>query len=301
MLGEAHVLEPAGGGGGDHLLQRAAPVTRPLRMDVQVSADVVDGHQVRQAVLGRRLHLADPFPDLRRHEVHAEGGVHLLLGGGGDDLAGLRVLQPVLVEQPAGGHRPLPQVDVVLLRPGEVDAGGAELPRGDHPDVDLQPAVGQHRGLGWAGGDHLGRHRQGGRRLHHRRRLIGGDHDVDVPDGVAEAAEASAHLHLGHPVEGGEVGGALPGDGQRLDDRGAPVLAVEPEPLDRPRPSSPRTSAPTREAPVPARRRWRRAGRRRCGPGARSGGGPPSSDQRPGSGSAGRTPVGTGRAASPAG
>ena len=128
-----------------HLLERVAPVGE-RRVAVQVAADVADLDQLRQLAVGRRGDLAVALAQLGLDVGEAEPLVDLLLGRVALDLAGLDLDDPVLGDREPLLDRPLAQLDVVLGRAGEVLEQVAVGVRGDDPQVDRDPVVGDDPG-----------------------------------------------------------------------------------------------------------------------------------------------------------
>ena len=161
MVGDRQVLVAPGRRRRQHRLQRLPAVTRQVGVHVQVAAQVALLDRPGQGPRAGQLDLAVVLPQLGRDPGQAEGGVHLLLRGGGDDPAGGRLGQAVLAERPPSVDGQLAQADVVRLRPGEVQRRRPVLPGLHHPQVDLHARRGHDRRLAGAVGDHLGddRHR----------------------------------------------------------------------------------------------------------------------------------------------
>ena len=149
--------------------------------------------------------LAGVFAHLRRYGAKPELLVNLLFraaGGQEPRVAGLflGVEEAVLVETQAAVDCPLPQHDIVLLAPGEVEQGGRELGVAHHPEVALDAAFRQDAGLGIALGDDPQQPRLAGEPVEHPRGRLRGGHQVNVPDHLPAAAEAprqAAARHLG--------------------------------------------------------------------------------------------------------
>jgi hypothetical protein len=98
----------------EHLLQGREPVGQP-RVRVEVAPHLLPGEDLGQSALERGLHLSTVLAQRRRDPRQPETLVDLLLGPGDDQVSGLRVEEPVLVELQslADGH--LADPDVVGL------------------------------------------------------------------------------------------------------------------------------------------------------------------------------------------
>ncbi len=201
-------------------------------MIVEIAADVIEGHEVGQRPVGRRLDLTGVLPHHRRDELEIEGRVDVRLGLTGDDFIGLRVEQPVLVEESTAVDGTLAKHDVVGLGAREVHDCRTELFGGDHPDVDLKSLPIEDRGLGVTVADHARCHRMIGDEGHDGDRIGAGDGDVDVANGLRMPSEAPAVLHPLHAWQLFELGNEPPGDRECFGDRRATVLAVEAEAID---------------------------------------------------------------------
>ena len=127
VVGDGQHAVAARARGGDHLLERRAPVARHRRVHVEVADHAPIGSRQRAALGG--LDLARVLAQHRRDERQAERRVDLLLGLAGDDLAALELGERVLVQRQAARERALAQLDVVALRAGEVEQRRAELVR----------------------------------------------------------------------------------------------------------------------------------------------------------------------------
>ena len=162
--------------------------------------------------------------------LHLECLVDVLLGDRGNHAVLLE--QAVLAEQPAPIDGPLTQGDVVGLGTCEVEQSRPQLIPTHRPDIDLHAFASEKGRLGLPGSEHL---RRLGHLYHegsHRTRVIGHDHDVDVPNGLGKApnrATGNGHSHRGQASQAGGQGSS---QRQRLDQRGAPILAVKAETLD---------------------------------------------------------------------
>ena len=198
------VAAPPGGLG--HDLDRVDAVG-PVRVAVQVAAQVGDVDEGRQRARERRLDLAAVLAQLRLDERQAEEGVRLGLGRERPELGGvagqrLPVLadpqEPLLRERPAlvAGHRA--QADVVLLRPGEVDAVRAGLAgRHDH-QVHLRAAQQADRGLVPAGVHDVVDGAERREAPDERGGVVGLGEEVEVADRLAPAAERARRLDAAH-------------------------------------------------------------------------------------------------------
>ncbi len=216
----------------DHLLNCRAPVAGSGRVIVKVALNLIPGDQSRQPVPRRSFDLTGPLPQWRGNELHPQRLVDLLLGGGSDQPVLLE--QPVLAEQPAPFDGPLAKGDVVSLGSGEIEEGRPHLILAHQANVDLHPLAGEERSLGLPGAQELRGLRHLEDERSHRCRVVGDDHDVDVPDRLGEAPDRAAGHGGRHRGQGSQPRGKRSCQGKRLHQRRPPILAVEPETLDRP-------------------------------------------------------------------
>ncbi len=198
VFGHRQVLESAPGCRGHHVLETGAAVPRPCRVHVEIAANVALLDEARHPALCGGGDLTDALAQLGRDEDEVQRVVDRLFGAGGDDLAAVGVGEGVLVEDPAPFDRPLPELDVVCLRAGEVEDRGPVLAGRHDAQVDLEVVVGEHGGLRLAPADDLPDAGQAGEGVHHRCRVAGGDDDVDVSDRLPEPAQAAAVLGPPH-------------------------------------------------------------------------------------------------------
>ncbi len=131
----------------DHLLERVLAVGRPVRVRVQVAADISQLDELRQLAAPRRLQLAGVLAQLRRDRLVAEELVHRVLVGAPEDLARLDVRDAVLRDREPAPHGVLAHRDVVVLRPGEVLEEVAERLRRNDAQVEAVPVVRDDRRL----------------------------------------------------------------------------------------------------------------------------------------------------------
>src|SRR5579859_4329501 len=120
VVGDGVVLVAARNRAFEHLLERALAVGRPVRVRVEVAADVAQLDELRQLTLPRRLELARVLTQLRRDRLVAEELVDRVLVGAAKDIPGLDVRDAVLRDREPTPHGVLAHRDVVVLRPGEV-------------------------------------------------------------------------------------------------------------------------------------------------------------------------------------
>ncbi len=196
VVGDREDAVAARASGRHDLLERRPSVPGDRRVDVEVAEDVADGGRQRAGL--RRLDLAAVLAQDRRDPRKAERLVNLLLGLAGDDPAALDLRKRVLVERPPASERALAQLDVVPLRPREVEARRAELLGRHDPHVDLRsPARDDARLRVPADEDAVDdAHRDD--RLHGGARRRRRDDDVDVADRLAEPAERPAVRRVRH-------------------------------------------------------------------------------------------------------
>ncbi len=83
VVGDGDVLVAAGERGVGHLADGVAAVAGG-GVHVHVAADVGERDDAGQRVCSGGFDFAQVLAHLGRHPVHAEGGVDLLFGGGGD-------------------------------------------------------------------------------------------------------------------------------------------------------------------------------------------------------------------------
>ena len=190
VVGDGHVLIAARLGGGRHLGNGRGPVA-PIRVRMQITANVVEFHELGELMLAREGDLAAILAQLRRHEGKAELLVDLGFGPAGDAAAAFE--EPVLVELPAAIVRQAAQGDVVRFGAGEIQQRRPEARRRNDAQVDLQTRAQDDgrarrpvcRDLGdvvvldetVADGRGLSRYR----------------HDVEIADGLAPPPVASRH------------------------------------------------------------------------------------------------------------
>ena len=120
MVGDGVVLVAARRRALEHLLERALAVGRPVRVRVQVAADVAQLDELRQLAAPRRLQLPRVLAQLGRDRLVAEELVDVVLLGALEDVAGLDVRHAVLGDREPAPHRLLAHRDVVVLRAREV-------------------------------------------------------------------------------------------------------------------------------------------------------------------------------------
>ena len=145
-------------------------------------------------LVARRLELAAVLAQLRRHPVHPEQLVDLLLGGARVRRLGRVVCHAVFRDvEPAldGGG---PERLVVLLRARQVLEQVPEVLGRDDPQVDADPVVRDRPRPRLARRVRLGDQRQRAEGLRERTRVGGGRHQVDVLARVGPAARAAGDL-----------------------------------------------------------------------------------------------------------
>src|SRR6185312_16627947 len=161
--------------------------------------------QLGEAPGGRGLDLAPVLPQLGRYPGQAHGGVDVRLLAAGDAIArgaldfSLRLLalgaeHAVLGDPQPLLDRPAPQLDVVLLRAGEVDEGGAVAFRRHHAQVHLETRAEDDGALGIPGIEDLVHLRIAAEALHDRDGPRGDGEQVDVADRLLASAVAAGHL-----------------------------------------------------------------------------------------------------------
>jgi hypothetical protein len=155
--------------------------------------------ELRECVGFGGVDLAPILAELGRDEVHLERRVDLLLRQRGDlltALLGAHPVEPVLVEKELSPKSEAAQPHVVFLRTREVEQGGAERPRGDDPQVDLQATVDDDRALRVSAREHALDGRGAGEDLEDRRGIVARHDDVDVADRFLVAPQAARDLDL---------------------------------------------------------------------------------------------------------
>ncbi len=165
VVGDRVIGVTARGGGRHHRLQAGGAVGQ-IGMRVQVTAQVIHGHQVRKFAAPRGIDLPAVLAQRRRDPGQPEPLVDLFLGGRDDLVAGPDVEQAVLGQLELGVDRDLPGADVVLPGPGEVLQRRSPAIGGHDPQVHLEPGGSGDRGLGRAAGHDPGDVRQVLHRVH---------------------------------------------------------------------------------------------------------------------------------------
>jgi hypothetical protein len=189
-------------------------------MDALPSDQVLDGDQVRELPALRRLDLAAILAQLRSDPRQIDGGVDVgffgarhplaaswILCGLRRRLAVARLKDPVLGDLEPAPHRPLAQLDVVLLRAGEIHQSGAVALRRHHPQIHLQPGGELDAGPGVAGHQrpfHLGILDETPDQL--AAGPLGGDgQQIQVAHRLAAAAVGSGHFQTLEKLESPQV------------------------------------------------------------------------------------------------
>ena len=147
VVGDRVVLVAARHRALEHLLERALAVGRPVRVRVQVAADVAQLDELRQLAAPRRLQLARVLAQLGRDRLVAEELVDVVLLGALEDLAGLDVRHAVLRDREPAPHRLLAHRDVVVLRAREVLEEVAERLRRHDAQVEAEAVARDDRRL----------------------------------------------------------------------------------------------------------------------------------------------------------
>ena len=132
MVGHGVVGVVLGGRRRQHLFEGRDAVGE-IGVRVQVAAHLFQRHDLWELAGEGGFDLATIFPQRRFDERQPESFVDVALGLRGDQLVGLHLEEPVLVqlETLTDGH--LPDPHVVRLRPGEVDHRRTPGLVGDHP------------------------------------------------------------------------------------------------------------------------------------------------------------------------
>ena len=228
VVADRQVVVAAAHRGSHHLGERRAAV-RPGRVAVQLAAQRAVRDELGQPVAApgvepRRVQLACALAQLGRDPRVAEERVDALLVGVPGDLAGRLDLDAVLRDREAAPLRVLAQLDVVLLRPGEVLEQVAVGLRLDDAEVELQPLARDHRRLRVALRHDL-EHPWQRREVVDQRDGIGcGRDQVDVAERLAAPAQRARLRDL----HGGRVRAQLLDDResrrQPVAQQGAPLL-----------------------------------------------------------------------------
>ena len=212
VVGQDLVRVASGAGGLGHDLDRVVAVG-PVGMAVEVAAQVGQVDERREPAGDRGLDLAMILAQLGLDVGQPEEGVRVRFGRERPELGGrtrerLAVLadaQVALLRQaPAevSGHRPEP--DVVLFRPGEMDAVGAGLAgRHDH-QVGLWSAHQPDGSLVAAPVDDRIDHAQRREGVDQDRRLVRLGQEVEVADRLLSAAERAGRLDRAHAGRSGQ-------------------------------------------------------------------------------------------------
>ena len=196
VVAHADVLVAQRLGPGDHHLEGVVAVG-PVRVHVEIAADVVERHEIREVPLEGRLDLAPVLPDLGRDPRQAHGLVDVLLLLARDALVVLLADDAVLVDREPLLLREAAELDVVLLGAREVLERGAEALARDDAEVDLElllPEEGARFRLALP--EDLADVGEGGEEVHHLLGLPGDDEDVDVLDRLLHAADAAGEGDL---------------------------------------------------------------------------------------------------------
>ena len=146
VVAHREVLVPQRLRGARHLLDRRLSI-RPGRVRVQVAAQVAALDQDRQRTVAGSSELAAVLAQLGRDVRVAKVRVELLLVGGLELLAGLRVRDRVLRDGEAPANGVFAQGDVVVLRAGEVLQQVPVRLGWHHPKVEPEPLVRDHSRL----------------------------------------------------------------------------------------------------------------------------------------------------------
>ena len=143
---------------------------------------------------GPSFELAAVLAQLGRDPRQPEALVDLLLGRAAQRLAGRVVEDPVLGDVQPAAHGRLAQRHVVGLRAGEVLQQVAELVGLDDAQVDVEARVRARRGRRCRRARRPLDHVELGEGRQQRRGIAGGGDDVEVLDGVGQAARAAGQL-----------------------------------------------------------------------------------------------------------
>ena len=205
MVGDAKVFEAQLLCGGDHVLQRGAPIAGG-GVVVECAAQVGPFDEARQLVFLSRLDLAAILAQLRLHGIESKGPVDVrLLVHLRQWFAQLPTLggaEAVFVQRPATRQCPRAHPDIVLLAAGEIIQGEREFGARDRPQVALDPVLQADAGLRRPAREHCFNKRVRGEKFHDRSCVLRRNQEVEV-----------AHDFLFPPVASGdlrEVDGRVP-------------------------------------------------------------------------------------------
>ena len=180
------------------------PVRR-VGVTVQIPADLAQLDEVGEAVIERGFDLSGILPELGRDARQPDRRIDLRLGRAREAPPGRDPEHPVFGDLEPLLHPDVPDVDVVLLRSGEVHEGRPEARGVDDPEIDLDAFPVADRALRGPALEHLrglGQAREG---PHDRGRLRGRHEDVDVADGLLHSPDGAREadpLDRGQPFEG---------------------------------------------------------------------------------------------------
>ena len=193
MIGHDDVLVAACLRGRHETIERVAPV-RPVRVRVQVTAQVGRRHERRNSACARGFDLAAVLAELRRKPRQADRSVDVLFRRTSHPRAGALVEHAVLAEAETFAHGDLAHSHVVLLRAGEVLQRCAEGVRLHDAQIDAQPRVVKDRRARRPMAEHLDGGGQRRERPHHARGRVRGHEDVDVLHRFPAPADGSRDL-----------------------------------------------------------------------------------------------------------
>ena len=178
---------------------------------MQVAAQVGSLNEPGQRVAGGGFNLAQVLAQFGRNPVHAQGGVDILFGGGGNCRVVVKTGQRPLAERVAHLECALAKGHVVRLGAGEVLQGGPVGGRGQQAHIHLK-AVGEMEAyLVLAFGDDVVDAGIGGYVLDccggmFRGAGRAGDQQVEVARSFAATAQGAGGRHLLNSREGQQVG-----------------------------------------------------------------------------------------------
>ena len=209
MVRDGDVLVAQGARRVGHVLDRSFPIGG-ARVHLQVAANVLHLHEVREPMVAGERDLAARFAQLRRDPVEAELRIDLLFGLPGRTPRALE--EAVLVQLVALLLGDLAQLDVVRLGAGEIQQRRTVRVGLHRPQVHLEAAPQLDRGPRLALRDDFRHVAVRDEPVHHRGAVPRRHQDIQVPDRLTPPPVAPRHLDLPDPAARSE----MPDDRGRL-------------------------------------------------------------------------------------
>ena len=185
-----------------HLLDAGVAVGS-AGVHLQVAANFLELHQLRQAALFRGLNLAKVLPDFGRNQIQAQLLVNLFFRFRRDDA--FTVKQSVLAQLPAAALGAVAERHVVFLRAGKIHERRSIGLALEHPYVHLHLVFELDADLVLSLGKHLGDARIARHMFGDGGRVPPYDQKVQVPDGFSAPAERSRRGHFFHRLVPAQV------------------------------------------------------------------------------------------------